>query len=122
MPSGEIRSVEWGAYCVPTDGPEADGTLAWDATTLVVVHVHAAGRIGGQHRDGAGGAQRRPRRRRGHRHLGDRCRMKSRLLGVRLGILLGAARSSVPVYASGGFTTWPRGTASPSNGPMPAPI
>ncbi|MEV4018275.1 hypothetical protein AB0J35_48045 [Nonomuraea angiospora] len=29
------------AYKVPTDLPEADGTLAWDATTAVVVHVEA---------------------------------------------------------------------------------
>jgi len=28
-------------YRVPTDGPEADGTFAWDATTLVVVRVKA---------------------------------------------------------------------------------
>lgn len=29
------------AYRVPTPEPEADGTLAWDATTIVVVHVEA---------------------------------------------------------------------------------
>jgi L-alanine-DL-glutamate epimerase-like enolase superfamily enzyme len=29
------------AYRVPTPAPEADGTLAWDATTIVVVHVDA---------------------------------------------------------------------------------
>jgi hypothetical protein len=34
--SAEIRPVEWTAYRVPTDGPEADGTFAWDATTIVV--------------------------------------------------------------------------------------
>jgi len=28
-------------YRVPTDGPEADGTFASDATTLVVVRVKA---------------------------------------------------------------------------------
>ncbi|NED03630.1 mandelate racemase, partial [Streptomyces sp. SID6648] len=34
---------------VPTDGPdgkEQDGTLEWDATTLVLVRVHAGGRTG----------------------------------------------------------------------------
>lgn len=33
-------------YRVPTDAPEADGTLAWDSTTLVLVQVEAAGRRG----------------------------------------------------------------------------
>ena len=28
-------------YVVPTDAPEADGTLAWDETTLVLVTAHA---------------------------------------------------------------------------------
>lgn len=34
------------AYRVPTAGPEADGTLEWDATTMVVVHAHAGGESG----------------------------------------------------------------------------
>jgi L-alanine-DL-glutamate epimerase-like enolase superfamily enzyme len=34
------------AYCIPTDGPEADGTLAWTSTTLVVAEVQAAGHTG----------------------------------------------------------------------------
>ena len=33
--------LEVAAYTVPTDAPEADGTLAWDSTTIVVVHAHA---------------------------------------------------------------------------------
>lgn len=41
-----IAGVAVSAYRIPTDTPEADGTLEWDATTLVVVHVKAAGRIG----------------------------------------------------------------------------
>ncbi|AFM19931.1 enolase superfamily enzyme related to L-alanine-DL-glutamate epimerase [Mycolicibacterium chubuense NBB4] len=43
MPSPRIERLEVGVYRVPTEGPEADGTLRWDATTVVVVHVHAAG-------------------------------------------------------------------------------
>src|SRR5439155_25764373 len=31
---------------VPTDQPEADGTLAWDATTIVVVHAFGGGEWG----------------------------------------------------------------------------
>jgi L-alanine-DL-glutamate epimerase-like enolase superfamily enzyme len=40
---GEVRSA---AYRIPTDTPEADGTFAWDSTTLVMVFVAAAGRTG----------------------------------------------------------------------------
>lgn len=36
-----IDAVRASAYRIPTDGPEADGTLAWDSTTLVVVTVEA---------------------------------------------------------------------------------
>jgi L-alanine-DL-glutamate epimerase-like enolase superfamily enzyme len=31
------------AYTIPTDAPESDGTLEWNATTLVVVTVDAGG-------------------------------------------------------------------------------
>jgi L-alanine-DL-glutamate epimerase-like enolase superfamily enzyme len=41
-----VESVRASAYDVPTDGPEADGTLAWDHTTLVVVEVEGGGRTG----------------------------------------------------------------------------
>lgn len=34
-----IDGIEAGAYTVPTDAYEGDGTLGWDSTTLVVVHV-----------------------------------------------------------------------------------
>lgn len=36
-----VREVTAAAYTVPTEAPEADGTLAWDATTLVVAEVTA---------------------------------------------------------------------------------
>ena len=36
-----VDSVTATAYRVPTDAPEADGTAAWDATTIVVVHARA---------------------------------------------------------------------------------
>jgi L-alanine-DL-glutamate epimerase-like enolase superfamily enzyme len=36
-----IAALRAGAFRIPTDGPERDGTLAWDATTLVVVQVRA---------------------------------------------------------------------------------
>lgn len=41
-----IRALRVAAYRIPTDAPEADGTFAWDATTLVVVELDAAGETG----------------------------------------------------------------------------
>ncbi len=41
-----VERLEVGAYEVPTDEPEADGTLSWDSTTIVVVHAHAGGEWG----------------------------------------------------------------------------
>jgi len=41
-----IRRVVAGAYDIPTDAPEADGTLEWDSTTLVIVRIEAAGETG----------------------------------------------------------------------------
>jgi len=38
-----VDSVVASAYTVPTDQPEADGTLAWTSTTVVVVEVQAGG-------------------------------------------------------------------------------
>ncbi len=43
---GCVSSLDVAVYEVPTDGPEADGTLAWDATTVVVVRVGAEGVTG----------------------------------------------------------------------------
>jgi L-alanine-DL-glutamate epimerase-like enolase superfamily enzyme len=41
-----ITRLEVRTFCIPTDAPEADGTIAWDATTMVVVTVAAGGRTG----------------------------------------------------------------------------
>jgi L-alanine-DL-glutamate epimerase-like enolase superfamily enzyme len=38
--------VRVNAYKIPTDLPEADGTIAWNSTTLVCVHVGASGKVG----------------------------------------------------------------------------
>ena len=46
--AARIDDVDVAAYTVPHREPEADGTLAWDATTAVVVHAHA----GRAHRTG----------------------------------------------------------------------
>ena len=39
-------AAEVTAYVIPTDAPEADGTFAWDRTTLVVVETTAGGEHG----------------------------------------------------------------------------
>jgi L-alanine-DL-glutamate epimerase-like enolase superfamily enzyme len=46
MPLPHIDGLDVAVYTVPTAGPEADGTLLWDATTAVVVHAHASGATG----------------------------------------------------------------------------
>ena len=34
------------AYTIPTDAPESDGTISWDATTMVTAEVEAGGKSG----------------------------------------------------------------------------
>jgi L-alanine-DL-glutamate epimerase-like enolase superfamily enzyme len=41
-----VERLEAFARTVPTDGPESDGTLEWDSTTIVVVEAHAGGHTG----------------------------------------------------------------------------
>ena len=41
-----IRAGRSRSYTIPTDAPEADGTIAWDSTTMVVVEVEAGGKTG----------------------------------------------------------------------------
>jgi L-alanine-DL-glutamate epimerase-like enolase superfamily enzyme len=44
--NAKIRSGTARAYTIPTDAPEADGTIAWNSTTLVVVEIEAGGQTG----------------------------------------------------------------------------
>lgn len=41
-----ITGLRAAAYRVATEGPEADGTLDWDATVMVAAHVEAGGETG----------------------------------------------------------------------------
>lgn len=41
-----IDRIEAGAYRVPTEAPESDGTLEWDSTTLVLVEARGGGKQG----------------------------------------------------------------------------
>jgi L-alanine-DL-glutamate epimerase-like enolase superfamily enzyme len=45
-PEATISKVSVGAYRVPTDFPESDGTLDWNSTILVTVKAEAAGQAG----------------------------------------------------------------------------
>ena len=126
---------------VPTDAPEADGTLAWDATTMVLVTVQAGSErgigwtygaaaarwvvadqlapvvVGRSALDVAGAAEAMARTVRNIGRAGVAATaisavdtalwdMKARLLGCPLVGLLGRWREAVPVYGSGGFTSY----------------
>jgi L-alanine-DL-glutamate epimerase-like enolase superfamily enzyme len=41
-----IDRLDAAVYVIPTDAPEADGTLAWDKTTMVLVTAWAGGQAG----------------------------------------------------------------------------
>ena len=45
-PEAPVERVSATAWTVPTDTPEGDGTLLWDATTIVVAEADAGGRRG----------------------------------------------------------------------------
>ncbi|MFJ9538408.1 enolase C-terminal domain-like protein [Streptomyces sp. NPDC101225] len=128
-------------YTVPTDAPEADGTLAWSSTTMVIVEVAAdetsgtgwtygPPAVGAFVRDqlapllegrsaldvpAAHDAMCRTVRNAGRPGIAG-CAvsavdialwdLKARLLGLPLARLLGVCREQVPVYGSGGFTTY----------------
>jgi L-alanine-DL-glutamate epimerase-like enolase superfamily enzyme len=133
------------AYRIPTDQPEADGTITWDATTMVLVQAHAGGQVGtgwtyaaaaaGALVDdlladvvtghcaldvtGAYHAMYRAIRNVGRPGVAATAisavdtalwDLKARLLDMRLARLLGVVHPDVPVYGSGGFTTYDAAT------------
>jgi L-alanine-DL-glutamate epimerase-like enolase superfamily enzyme len=136
-----VESVSARAYVIPTDKPEADGTFAWQATTLVVVEASAGGQTGlgysyadrsitgliagplaeavRQHDamdiGAAWIAMQRCVRNLGRQGLAA-CAisavdtalwdLKGKLLGLPVALLLGRRRDTVPIYGSGGFTTY----------------
>ena len=129
------------AYTIPTDEPEADGTLDWASTTIVVVEAHAETRTGigytyapaaaaaiieGLLADAIRGielldvgaaweAMSRALRNAGRSGMGWMALsavdtalwdLKARLLDMALVNVLDAAHTEVPIYGSGGFTTY----------------
>jgi L-alanine-DL-glutamate epimerase-like enolase superfamily enzyme len=136
-----IEAIRTRAYTIPTDKPEADGTFAWDSTTLVLVEVTAAGKsgIGYTYNDASVAKlidatlgpmligddawninalwQRMQQRVRNIGRSGIAATaisaldcalwdVKARLLDMPLARLLGVVRDRVPLYGSGGFTTY----------------
>ncbi len=140
-PGPAVEGLDAAVYVVPTDAPEADGTLAWDKTTLVLVTARAGGQQGigwsytaaaaasvvtgilaevvtGRNAldvAGANEAMTRALRNVGRPGIGAMALsaadialwdLKARLLGCPVAGLIGRARDDVPVYGSGGFTTY----------------
>ena len=136
-----VDGVTATVYEIPTDRPEADGTLAWSSTTLVIARVTAGGRTGLGYTYGSGAckpliegelaaavtghgvldtgaalqAMVRAVRNVGRPGLVSYAisavetalwDLKGTLLGLPVCSLLGAVRDTVPVYGSGGFTTY----------------
>lgn len=44
--SVRVQQLQVSAYKIPTDAPEADGTVEWNSTTLVLVRIEAGGETG----------------------------------------------------------------------------
>src|SRR5262245_46134908 len=45
-PNNPIQRIDVSAYTIPTDLPESDGTLEWNATTIVIAEIYAGGKTG----------------------------------------------------------------------------
>lgn len=139
--AAKIGRVTSRSYSIATDAPEADGTITWSATTLVLVEVEAGGMTGLGYTYASAAAADIVNKElvsvlrdqdamaipalwlsmvRSVRNLGWRgvcaCAisavdvalwdLKARLLKVPLADLLGREQSEVPIYGSGGFTSY----------------
>ena len=140
-PARTVEDLRSRAVTIPTDGPEADGTLEWDQTTIVICEARCAGHtgLGYSYTPAAAAAlidellagcvtgvdalsppAAWQRMRRAVRNAGfpgvAACAiaavdialwdLKARLLGLSLVDLLGRVRERVPIYGSGGFTSY----------------
>jgi L-alanine-DL-glutamate epimerase-like enolase superfamily enzyme len=136
-----ITQLDVSAFTIPTDRPEADGTMEWNATTIVIVEATAGGQTGlgftygdlsaGRvvdrvlsplvlGKDAMAVGERWMDMLRAVRNIGRPgiashaiaavdialWDLKARLMNISLAMLLGAVRSSIPVYGSGGFTSY----------------
>lgn len=140
-PEVSIDSVRAHAFEIPTDKPEADGTISWNSTTLVLVEISGGGKVGigytyssasivklisGKLASAIKGrdifnppaawlSMQRAVRNLGREGLAATAisavdtalyDLKARLLDTPLSRMLGSYRESLPIYGSGGFTTY----------------
>ncbi len=140
-PEVSIDRVRAHAFEIPTDRREADGTLSWDSTTLVLVEAAAGDKVGTGYTYSDASIVRlvnsklgsivkgmdalAPERawlamQRAVRNLGREGMaataisavdtalhdLKARILDVPLVSLLGGFRREIPIYGSGGFTSY----------------
>jgi L-alanine-DL-glutamate epimerase-like enolase superfamily enzyme len=136
-----VMSVQAATYVIATDEPEADGTLTWDQTAMVVVRLTAGGQegIGWTYASpaaqevvtgmlagvvhgrsamdiaGCSEAMSRAVRNVGREGIAATAisavdialwDLKARILDCSVTRLIGQVRESVPVYGSGGFTSY----------------
>jgi L-alanine-DL-glutamate epimerase-like enolase superfamily enzyme len=136
-----VSGARVSAFRIPTATPESDGTLEWNATTLVLVEVEGGGKTGigfsyadtataalvhdmlcgvirGRSAFSVGGcweAMVAAIRNLGRPGISSMAiaavdnalwDLKARILDMPLVSLLGAVRAAVPVYGSGGFTSY----------------
>jgi L-alanine-DL-glutamate epimerase-like enolase superfamily enzyme len=136
-----IERVRARTFKIPTDKPEADGTIAWDSTTLVLVEVSGGGMVGLGYTYSSASivtliqgklakviegldvldpqsawlSMQHCVRNLGREGLAATAisavdaalyDLKARLLDLPLAKLLGSYRNSVPIYGSGGFTSY----------------
>ena len=141
MTGPAVTALDTAVYVIPTDAPEADGTFAWEKTTMVLVSARAGNEqglgwsytsaaaqtliaetladvvVGRDAFDIAGTAEAMTRQVRNIGRPGLAAMaisavdialwdLKARLLGQPVTGLLGPAREHVPVYGSGGFTSY----------------
>lgn len=136
-----IDRVEVGAYTIPTETPESDGTLKWDSTTIIVVEVTSGSTTGLGYTYAAPAAAsvvhdtltdvvlgRDPMRigaswaamvhairNQGRPGIASSAisavdialwDLKAKILGLSVADLIGRTHDAVPVYGSGGFTSF----------------
>ena len=136
-----IKKISVNAYTIPTDFPESDGTLKWDSTTMIAVHISAGNKTGFGYSyapvataefikstfselltgmdalsvPAAWNVMYSKIRNSGKCGIGAMATsavdnalwdLKARLLNVPLVSLLGRVRDALPIYGSGGFTSY----------------
>lgn len=136
-----VTSIQVASYVIPTDQQEADGTLSWSETAMVVVSAVAGGQAGigwtyaspaaqplisgmlagvvegREAMDVAGSYEAMCRAVRNVGREGIAATaisavdialwdLKARILNLSLTAVIGRASASVPVYGSGGFTSY----------------